>query len=345
MSITNRMEFMASLIKGKVTGQNIPLVAVVNITPRCNLRCNYCYGKYFDNKEKEFTTNELLNLIAELKAMGTKTITLGGGEPLIRKDLDLIVSKIKESNIECGFNTNGILIKEKIDILKKSDSICVSLDGPEKMNDANRGKGSFRKIIEGIDAAQSAGIEVHTTTVITQNNFEAIDWLIDFAKERKIFVEFNFLFNQSKKVGDKNVLDPKEKNLRQAASKIVEYKKSGAPILFSRKVYEYAASWPDYKKRIYFDEKPEFKYIPCYAGKFLMFIDTNGKVYPCVQLIDVFKALDFRKVGIRAAWKNCSNNSCKTCYFPCFNEFNLIMGLDYGVISKQILNSLKKKTS
>jgi len=341
MGIYNRAAFFTRLIKDRIIGKRTPLVVVLNITFRCNLKCGYCYGQYFKRNEKDFTTGELLNLVKGLKKLGTRSITLGGGEPLLRDDIGIIIQAIKNNGIECGMNTNGTLIPRRIKELSPIDTLAVSLDGPQEMNDANRGEGSFERIMAGIDAASANGLKVHITTVITRHNYEAVDWLVDLAKRKGMQAEFNFLFNQSQGKTDSDSFMAENEHLRQAAVRIAGLKAKGAPILFSESVYRYAVNWPDYKKRIIFAEMPSFDYMRCYAGRFMMFIDADGRVYPCVQLIDIFNALDFRKVGIEKAWENCANHSCKACYFPCFNEFNKIMSLSPRVIMGQLMSTLK----
>ncbi|MDD5069983.1 MAG: radical SAM protein [Candidatus Omnitrophica bacterium] len=341
MGIYNRAAFMLTLFRDHIFKSRTPLVVVLNVTFRCNLRCGYCYGQYFDRQDEDFKTDELLSLIDGLAKLGTRSITLGGGEPLIRDDIGLIVERIKKNKIECGFNTNGILVGKRIESLKKADMICVSIDGPKEKNDLNRGAGSFEKIMAGIDAALAAGIKVHTTTVITRYNYDAVDWVVEMARNKGIQAEFNFLFNQSEGKTDSDSFMADNQKLKAAANRIADLKAKGAPILFSEKVYRYVADWPDFSQRIILGKTPDFDYIPCSAGRFMMFIDADGKVYPCVQLIDVFKALDFRQSGLKAAWDNCGQHQCRACYFPCFNEFNSIMTLNPKVIASQVINTIK----
>jgi MoaA/NifB/PqqE/SkfB family radical SAM enzyme len=341
MGLYNRAAFMLRLLKDRLTRGRTPLVVVLNTTFRCNLRCGYCYGEYFQRTDPDFTTEELCGLIDSLGKMGTRSITLGGGEPLVRNDIGRIIERIKGNGIECGFNTNGTLVAQRIEELKKADMICVSIDGPPEMNDLNRGPGSFDRIVAGIDAALAAGIKVHTTTVITRHNVNAVDWMVDFARKKQIQAEFNFLFHQTKEKNQSDSFMATNEEIRAAALRIAELKAQGAPILFSERVYRYVADWPDHRQRVLFAKPDRFRHIPCFAGRFMMFIDADGKVYPCVQLIDTFAALDFRQVGLAKAWENCARIPCKTCYFPCFNEFNLIMGMNPNVIVQQVLSTLK----
>ncbi len=341
MSIYNRIAFMSTLFKDHLTGGRTPLVVVLNTTFRCNLRCGYCYGEYYDRKDRDFTTEDLLTLIDDLGRLGTRSITLGGGEPLIRNDIGTVINRIKDHGIECGMNTNGILIPKRLDELKRIDMVTVSIDGPKEMNDANRGQGSFDEIMAGIDCALDAGLKVHTTTVITRHNADAVDWVVDMVKRKGIQAEFNLLFHQSEEKDQSDKFMAENAILRKAILRVAELKAQGAPILFSEKVYNYVASWPDYGKRVFMEELPDFNFIKCYAGRFMMFIDADGRTYPCVQLIDSFNGLDFRKAGIKQAWENCAGHTCRACYFPCFNEFSSIMGLNPKVLLEQVASTLK----
>ena len=58
-----------------------------NLTRMCNLRCPHCYLDAGRKAENELTTGECLELIDEMKALGTEMLILTGGEPLLRKDI------------------------------------------------------------------------------------------------------------------------------------------------------------------------------------------------------------------------------------------------------------------
>lgn len=339
--LSNRIKFFAKLIGAKITGKDIPLTVVLNITNSCNLKCVYCYGVYSERKVRNFTTQELFFLIDELAKMGTSSITLGGGEPLMRPDIGELIDYIKSKNIECGMNSNGVLIPRKIEAVKKLDSICVSLDGDKAGNDASRGEGSYEKIMEGIMAAKKNGVVIHTNTVITKNNLSALDYLMEKAKEVGFTAEFNLPFYQVSANKDRDCLRMTNSECRGAIEKIIFYIQKGYPLLFSEKTHRYVASWPDYSRYMYKGAKPPFRHIKCQTGRFMCFIDADGYVYPCAQLVGTFPALNFLEVGFRNAWKNLANHDCYACYFVCFNEFNSIFNLDLGVIFGAVKNTLK----
>lgn len=341
MSLFNRFVFMSQLLKSHLLGSNIPFFVTAAVTPRCNFHCGYCYGQYPTWQTEEFSKEELFTLIDGLAALGSRWITLGGGEPLLRDDIGELIDRVKKNKMECGMNTNGSLIPFRLKELKNIDRITVSFDGPKEDNDANRGSGSFKKIVTGIDAAIKAGIEVYLATVITRYNHKDIDWIVDFAKQKGIQVEFNFLFNQAEGRKDSDNFMADNDSIRKAAVRIADLKAKGAPIKFSEDVYRYVSKWPDYRERLIMNKEPQFDYVPCYAGRFSMFINADGKIYPCVQLIDVFPALDFRQAGVKKAWQNCADHYCKACYFPCWNEYNRILSFNPRVIFGQVKNALK----
>ncbi len=100
--------FFSDLMKALLFSETKPLVAGLNVTNRCNLSCSYRYGAYSKREARDFTTEELLNLIEEFKNMGTRAIYISGGEPLLREDIGEIIRATKDRNMLCFMNTNGL---------------------------------------------------------------------------------------------------------------------------------------------------------------------------------------------------------------------------------------------
>ena len=112
----------------------------ISVTDRCNYRCNYCMPAEIFNKDysyikqnKILSYEEIIQISSILKKVGLKKIRITGGEPLLRKNIDKLIHKLKtEVGIEhVGMTTNGsLLTDEKLSILKSSglDSLTLSLD-------------------------------------------------------------------------------------------------------------------------------------------------------------------------------------------------------------------------
>lgn len=329
----NKIRFATNVILARALNRNIPLCVGIHITPRCNFNCIYCYGGYATKNMEEFSTKQIFDLIDELKKRGTLWITLTGGEPLIREDIEAIIDKIKKKEIICSINTNGSLICKKIEAVKKLDFVTVSLDGDETANDMNRGRGTFKRIMEGIECLRKNKIFFDATAVLTKFNLNSVDTLIDLAEAMGFLVEFNFLQDQNIDYQDQSSFFVEDEDIRYILKKLIESKKERRPIYYTVRSRRYALTWPvSYKKKIIFEDIFGFKPVSCYMGRLMCHIDSDGKVYPCNQLIGRFPALNFLEEGFGKCWDNLRDKKkCKACYAVCFAEFNRFFDLSPDV--------------
>ena len=125
--------------------------AFVLVTKRCNLKCTTCYvnSESFIN-EYEMTQEEIKGVFIKLINAGYNYITISGGEPFLRRDIESIILLAKEYFDGVSVNTNGTLLDEKrVKFLKENNvKVMISLEGAEaEINDKIRGKGTQEKII------------------------------------------------------------------------------------------------------------------------------------------------------------------------------------------------------
>lgn len=320
------ISYMLQIMKGRLLHKRIPILVTLCVTDRCNLKCTYCYKESNIKNSREFTTGELLGLIDELAGIGTKYISLNGGEALLRDDIDIIVGRIKEKNMLCHLSTNGLLVKNNIPVLKKIDSLAISLDGLRQSNDLNRGAGTYVKIIEGIECLNKNSSKFHTHTVLTKNNRNAVDEILFLADKYKFNAQISMLRMEDsldKRIG----LDDEE--TKGIISKLLKYKKKGLPVFFSYYAYKNMLNWPfPYAQQTIYNGMPKgYKMRQCYIKRFSCHIESSGLVYPCIVLVNKFKALNFLETGIKKAWENLDNNPCRACYNICCNDLSAIFGL------------------
>lgn len=336
-------KFGLSLLKSRLLNQYKPFQVQFTVTNRCNLRCSYCYADYPNRSHNDLSTKDILRILDELAEIGTKRINLVGGEPLLRNDIGQIIQHIKNKNIECAMTTNGYFVARKLDDVRKLDLLCVSLDGNKESNDANRGKGSYEKALEAIKIAKANRIPLQVATVITKNNLNSIDYLLEEGKRIGFMIGFSTLINQSAgeiKIAPNDL--PNDDEYRKVLKKIIRRKKEGYPVLFSYKSLQYALHWPlSFQIDKIINGEPDFKYIECNAGKYFAIIDTNGDIYPCPCLVGVMKPPNSLDMGVKKAFSCLKNHSCKTCHIPCQNEFNLMYSLDISVILNTFRNYKK----
>jgi len=152
----------------------------------------------FMNRAELLTFEELERFVRVVVPLGLRQIRLTGGEPLVRKDLHLLVRKLAaiEGIEDIGLTTNGILLAEQAQELYDAGlrRINVSLDAldPQKFEKITRRQG-FEKVIAGIEAAQAVGFDpVKVNAVAVRGLTE--DEIVPFGHfARKTGVEIRFI--------------------------------------------------------------------------------------------------------------------------------------------------------
>ena len=180
-------ERLLSFTPGEMIKSIPPITKVTfSVTNRCNLKCLHCLGGSTLKSCSELPFEKIESLAQELKRLGLKSVSIFGGEPLIRKDFFEIIDLFSDLKIDCKVNTNGTLVTEGLArqaLLKGVSLFTVSLDGSSpEVQDKMRGKGSFSKAVRGIKHLVEAGNKVILSTTVNKINFEDILPLARFAK-------------------------------------------------------------------------------------------------------------------------------------------------------------------
>lgn len=148
----------------------------ISVTDRCNFRCTYCMPKeVFDKNYPYLSHQELLSfeeitrLTSIFTTLGVEKIRLTGGEPLLRKNLELLIAMLANLRTPSGkpldltLTSNGSLLRKKAAELKAAglQRLTISLDGLndaifKKMNDVDF---PVADVLDGIHAAQEVGFE------------------------------------------------------------------------------------------------------------------------------------------------------------------------------------------
>ncbi len=138
----------------------------ISVTDRCNLRCVYCMppGGLKPLAHKDILRYEEIERIVRIAVhKGVRKVRLTGGEPLVRKDIPLLVSLIRriEGIAELSMTTNGILLSQYAAQLADAglERVNVSLDSlnARRYCEITRG-GDVDKVLGGLEAAESAGL-------------------------------------------------------------------------------------------------------------------------------------------------------------------------------------------
>jgi len=151
------------------------------ITNKCNLRCTYCsHFTSAGDVNQDLATEEWLQFFTELNRCAVMSLTLEGGEPFCRQDLNEFIEGIIRNRMRFSILSNGTLITDDLASFLAStgrcDSVQVSVDGSvPATHDAFRGEGNFLKAIQGIKCLQKFHIPVSVRVTIHRQNVKDLE--------------------------------------------------------------------------------------------------------------------------------------------------------------------------
>ncbi len=163
----------------------------LSVTDRCDLRCTYCMAEkmQFLPKRDLLTIEELDTVAAAFVARGVKKIRITGGEPLVRKGMPELFERLgaylDNGLEELTLTTNGTLLEDHAEMLVRSGvrRINVSLDSlrADRFEQITR-RGKLDKVLRGIEAARSAGLQIKINTVAMKHeNLDELPDMIEWA--------------------------------------------------------------------------------------------------------------------------------------------------------------------
>ncbi|MCB0385144.1 MAG: heme d1 biosynthesis radical SAM protein NirJ [Bdellovibrionales bacterium] len=158
-------------------------VVIWNLIRRCNLLCQHCYTNSADRDFKgELSTEEVNQVMDDLKAFGVPVLILSGGEPLLRPDIFEISRRAVDMGFYVGLSTNGTLITEdNINQIAEIgyNYVGISLDGIGPVHDLFRGKkGAFDEALRGVRLCREKGLKVGLRFTLTEQNKKDLDGLL-----------------------------------------------------------------------------------------------------------------------------------------------------------------------
>ncbi|HLD05738.1 MAG TPA: radical SAM protein [Candidatus Nanoarchaeia archaeon] len=156
---------------------------VVNwfVNSACNLPCAYCFRER-DLEEKG--TEGMLRLVKVLGKNKVKRVTIGGGEPLLRSDLERILAALKEEGIFVSLHTNGTILKQRIKGLRGLvDILSLPIDSVEEgENQQMRGR-PYVGLIEEIMGYAHPEFKLAFKTTATRVNWASLPKIYDLVRQ------------------------------------------------------------------------------------------------------------------------------------------------------------------
>lgn len=255
-----------------------PRFVSLEITTQCNLKCKHCYTASGSKNFSSVDTNLVIKLIDELSYYGCEFLAIGGGEPLLYRNINRVIQYATSKGVEVELVSNGILFTDEIiDELYNSGLkyVQISLDGDSSETYSKiRGADHFVDVINNI---KKVNCKFNTTvsTVLCRYNYDKIFDIIKIADSLNVasyrilkFIETG----RGKYNVDKLRISPEEfemfinnlKNLRN---------KFHIPIRIDENMMENFS-----RKKIPWLGNGLYG---CPAGRSTLSIDSFGNVYPC----------------------------------------------------------------
>lgn len=169
----------------------------ISLTERCNLRCFYCMppeGIALRARSEFMQAEEIDTIVGEFVTMGVNKVRLTGGEPLIRKDIDIILRNLAKHPVDLAITTNGVIVDRFIDLFKEVGlkNINLSLDTLDKGKmERITFRDHYDRILSNLDLLINKGFNVKINCVLIKgtNDDEIIDF-INLTKDKNIEVRF-----------------------------------------------------------------------------------------------------------------------------------------------------------
>lgn len=315
----------------------MPHTPIVHIIQNCNSPCTMC-DCWMTKGKKWHSRESLFKIHQKLKSLGTIGIMISGGEPLMHPELEGILLDLKELGLEIYLNTNGILLKNKMEFLTKLniDELVISLDGINAFDyKAIRGTDKFDLVVESIKAFKERNPQtrVVTRTTLTKYSLKNLFPFIELAKNIGIdHIGFSPLDVSSESFNRVNQNEQREQKLigelllsKEELIQTIDWLRTteNSKLLSSLEQEGYIAWGPEkiikcleLYVNIIDGNKKKFNKEACMFPFFSMLVDYDGSVRGCFYDTPFGNINDFENIDWnfeKRIKKLESGSKCETC--------------------------------
>ena len=304
----------------RIGGARVPLAARIQVTQRCASQCEYC--KLPAEREDQLVTRDVRRLLGELAALGCLRVSFSGGEPMLRDDIGVLVDTCAELGMAPEMNSSGASFAGRAREVRRLRLLKLSLDGPEDVHDAQRGRaGSYQEVLASIRAAHELGIRTVLVTTITRRNVDHLEHVLQLAAREGSLAAFQPLKPYYKGMPEVEPLLPTVEAMQRAVRRLQEARRGRyrRALRNSTAGLEHIARWPDYGG------------LRCWAGRIFCIVGSDGTLYPCDRTRLRNPLPNARDLGLQAALAQLPIPDCDGCGFCGALELNLALALDWRV--------------
>ncbi|SCA57968.1 Coenzyme PQQ synthesis protein E [Candidatus Terasakiella magnetica] len=251
-----------------------PLWVVAELTYKCPLKCPWCTNPLdFDDYDNELSTDDWLRAFRQARDLGAMQLGFSGGEPMVRKDLEILVEEADKMGFYTNLITSGMgVTEERLIKLKEAGlkQIQLSFQHSDKdKNDLMVGAVSYEKKIEVLKMIKRHNFPMVLNVPISRLNIDAVEDLIDLCEEHGIeFLELANIQYYAWALLNRDGLLPTKQQLEIAEEKVERARER-----LGNKVQIFFVI-PDY-----YDGRPK----PCMNGwgSIHLSIAPDGAALPC----------------------------------------------------------------
>lgn len=158
---------------------------IVELTDRCNLVCEHCFSGRHGGRD-DLPLDVLQRILTDAKSCGFERIGFTGGDPTVHRQFAEALRLTCEAGYEFGLNTNGwnfvavhpLFLRHR----ERLHVITFSLDGAsEAIHDAQRGRGSFRRLMQAVSLCVVNDLPFTFNTVVTTRNLHELETVAHLA--------------------------------------------------------------------------------------------------------------------------------------------------------------------
>jgi MoaA/NifB/PqqE/SkfB family radical SAM enzyme len=282
-----------------------PMLVHFEVTMRCNARCDFCDYWKTDPSARE---TELKSFADAARAFNPLMITFTGGEPLLRRDLEQLVSSVAAA-VRLKYITvithGGSLGVERALSLWDAgiNQFNISLDYLDARHDAARGiPGLAARILDVVPRLRAAGIDnIRFNTVIKHDNLDQLMPIVERAAELGAGVNFSAYTDSKNGNAAHRPRAEQQQELDDVIARLLAYKKNRRGVIVNSDHYlGEVVRW-------FRGDAQE----PCRSGRRTIHIDPLGQVRRCPDFPSDFHWSEFKKYEPIA---------CNACYYACRGE-------------------------
>lgn len=318
--LSHQAEAVGKLGVRRLRRKKSPFQVTFSLTNRCNFKCEYCEIPL--QRRDEMSADEFCDAIDQLRAAGMGRASLIGGEPLLRKDVGQIIAHLGRRGVHAAMNSNGWLVRDRLEDVRKLDLVCITLDGPRELHDKQRKKGSYDKALDAIEVLRGAGVPVVTMTVITPEGADRVDHVLDIAQRFDIQSFFQLEHDGDCDVDKPIAIRMSRASIDGVAKRLKQLKEDGLPVGNSHALLDKHIGGERYLGGC----------DGCYAGQYYAYVLSDGTIAPCLLTQWQQEAGNGRTHGFAKAFQDMAPPVGPGCSCVPTHEVNRVLSFDVSAL-------------